>query len=95
MRARALAPVGVVATAAPAISGLWALCAWQARRARRGERPYIEALDGTARLGAGLGRRSCSRSPGSATASPPASGATTWPTPPPTSALACSSGPST
>src|SRR5688572_27688384 len=55
MRARrALAPVGVVATAAPAVSGLWALCAWQARRARSGERPYTEALDGTARLGGGL-----------------------------------------
>jgi lysophospholipase L1-like esterase len=54
MRARALAPVGVVATAAPAISGLWALCAWEARRARDGERPYTDALDGTARIGAGL-----------------------------------------
>ena len=55
MRARALvAPVGVVATAAPAISGLWALCAWEARRARGGERPYTEALDGTARIGGGL-----------------------------------------
>ena len=54
MRARALAPVGVVATAAPAISGLWALCAWEARRARGGERPYVDALDGTARIGAGL-----------------------------------------
>ena len=54
MRARALAPVGVVATAAPAISGLWALCALQARRARRGERPYIDALDATCRLGGGL-----------------------------------------
>jgi lysophospholipase L1-like esterase len=52
MRARALAPVGV---AAPAISGLWALCAWQARRARGGERPYTEALDGTARIGGALG----------------------------------------
>ena len=54
MRARALAPVGVAATAAPAISGLWALCAWQARRARGGERPYTDALDGTARIGSGL-----------------------------------------
>lgn len=52
MRARALAPVGV---AAPAISGLWALCAWEARRARSGDRPYTEALDGTARIAAGLG----------------------------------------
>jgi lysophospholipase L1-like esterase len=54
MRARALAPVGMVATAAPAISGLWALCAWQARRARGGQRPYTDALDGTARLGGAL-----------------------------------------
>ena len=54
MRARALAPVGVVATAAPAISGLWALCAWEARRARGGDRPYTDALEGTARIGAGL-----------------------------------------
>jgi lysophospholipase L1-like esterase len=54
MRARALAPVGVLATAAPAISGFWALCAWEARKARSGERPYIEALDGTARLGSSL-----------------------------------------
>jgi lysophospholipase L1-like esterase len=44
----------VVATAAPAISGLWALCALQARRARQGERPYVEALEGTCRLGGGL-----------------------------------------
>jgi lysophospholipase L1-like esterase len=44
----------VVATAAPAISGLWALCAWEARRARSGDRPYTDALDGTARIGASL-----------------------------------------
>ena len=86
MRARALAPVGVVATAAPAISGLWALCAWEARRARGGDRPYTDALDGTARIGAGLDRRARCGSPGSATAWPPASAATTWPTPLPTSA---------
>ena len=43
-----------MATAAPVISGLWALCAWQARRARGGERPYTDALDGTARLGGRL-----------------------------------------
>ncbi|MFL6206269.1 MAG: SGNH/GDSL hydrolase family protein [Acidimicrobiales bacterium] len=43
-----------MATAAPAISGLWALCAWEARRARGGDRPYTDALDGTARLGGGL-----------------------------------------
>jgi len=53
-RARVLGSVGMVATAAPAISGLWALCAWEARRARGGERPYTDALDGTARLGGGL-----------------------------------------
>jgi lysophospholipase L1-like esterase len=47
----------VVATAAPAISGLWALCAWEARRARSGERPYTDALDGTARIAGGLGGR--------------------------------------
>jgi lysophospholipase L1-like esterase len=54
MRARTLGSVGLVATAAPAISGLWALCAWEARRARGGERPYSDALEGTARLGGGL-----------------------------------------
>lgn len=51
MRARSLAPVGV---AAPAISGLWALCAWEARRARSGDRPYTDPLDGTARIAPGL-----------------------------------------
>ena len=40
-------------------------------------------------------RRARCASPGSATASPPASAATTWPTPRPTSPLACSSAPST
>ncbi len=54
MRARALAPVGV---AAPAISGLWALCAWEARRARSGHRPYPDALDGTARIAGALDGR--------------------------------------
>ena len=54
MRARALGSVGLVATAAPAISGLWALCTWEARRARGGDRPYTDALEGTARLGGGL-----------------------------------------
>jgi lysophospholipase L1-like esterase len=43
-----------VAATAPAISGIWALCAWEARRARSGERPYTDALEGTARLGGGL-----------------------------------------
>lgn len=54
MRAPSLAPVGVVATAAPAISGIWALCAWEARRAREGDRPYTVALPGTGPVGNGL-----------------------------------------
>jgi lysophospholipase L1-like esterase len=40
---------------APAVT--WALCAWQARRARGGDRPYVEALPGTGVVGAGLGNR--------------------------------------
>jgi lysophospholipase L1-like esterase len=51
---RARGAVGLVATAAPAISGIWALCAWEARRARSGDRPYTEALEGTARLAGAL-----------------------------------------
>ena len=95
MRARALAPVGVVATAAPAISGLWALCAWEARRARGGERPYTDALDGTARIGGGLDRRSRAdhldrRQPGRR---PRLRRRGRHPRPP--QPLACSSGPST
>lgn len=42
--------------AAPALTaGLcWAICAWEARRARSGPRPYQEALPGTARVREGL-----------------------------------------
>ncbi|MDQ2651303.1 MAG: GDSL-type esterase/lipase family protein [Actinomycetota bacterium] len=36
---------------APAIGGLWALCAWEARQARRGPRPYEQALAADGRLG--------------------------------------------
>lgn len=56
MRARTIAPVGIAA--APAVTGLcWALCAWEARRARAGERPYVEALPGSGLVGDGLGGR--------------------------------------
>ncbi|MGH9275453.1 MAG: GDSL-type esterase/lipase family protein, partial [Acidimicrobiales bacterium] len=44
--------------AAPAVTGLcWALCAWEARRARGGERPYVDPLPGSGLVGAGLGPR--------------------------------------
>ena len=52
MRARHIAPLS--AALAPALPGLWALCAWEARRARGGERPYEQALPGDARIGTGL-----------------------------------------
>lgn len=56
MRARAIAPVGLAT--APAVTGLcWALCAWEARRARSGERPYEAALPGSGLVGQGLGDR--------------------------------------
>jgi len=56
MRARRIAPVGIAA--APAVTGLcWALCAWEARRARSGDRPYVEPLPGSGTVGAGLGNR--------------------------------------
>jgi lysophospholipase L1-like esterase len=43
---------------APAVTGLcWALCTWEARRARSGDRPYSEALPGSGVIGAGLGAR--------------------------------------
>ena len=43
--------------AAPALTGLcWALCAWEARRARGGPRPYDVALPGSGLIGAGLVR---------------------------------------
>jgi lysophospholipase L1-like esterase len=51
MRARKIAPVGM----APALTGLcWALCTWEARRARAGDRPYQEAIPGTGVVGSGL-----------------------------------------
>lgn len=53
MRPGRIAPIGIAT--APAVTGLcWALCAWQARRARGGERPYVDALPGTGLVGAGL-----------------------------------------
>jgi lysophospholipase L1-like esterase len=56
MRARRIAPVGLAT--APAVTGLcWALCAWEARRARSGDRPYVDALPGSALIGARLGGR--------------------------------------
>jgi len=47
-------PVAVTGLgAAPALGGLcWAVCAWQARRARGGPRPYEQALAADLRLGA-------------------------------------------
>ncbi len=56
MRARRIAPVGMAA--APAVTGLcWAICAMQARRARGGDKPFIDALPGSGLVGAGLGDR--------------------------------------
>jgi lysophospholipase L1-like esterase len=53
MKARAIGPVGVAT--APALTGLcWALCTWEARRARAGERPYVEALPASGTVGQGL-----------------------------------------
>ncbi len=52
MRTRTIAPVGL---AAPAVTGLaWALVAWEARRARAGEKPFTDALPGTGLVGDGL-----------------------------------------
>lgn len=53
MRARAIAPIGLAT--APAVTGLWALCAWEARRARAGDRPFAEALPGSGIVSDGLG----------------------------------------
>src|SRR4051794_1218170 len=51
MRAHTTSAIGI--GAAPALGGLcWALCAWEARRARGGERPYEHALPADATLGA-------------------------------------------
>ena len=53
MRARTMTPVGIAA--APAVTGLcWALCTWEARRARTGAKPYTEALPGSGLVGHGL-----------------------------------------
>ncbi len=52
MRARSIAPVGMAA--APAV---WAVCAWEARRARGGAKPFVEALPGSGLIGGGLGAR--------------------------------------
>jgi lysophospholipase L1-like esterase len=54
MRARIIGPVGIAT--APAVTWLcWALCSWEARRARGGERPYQDALPGSGLVGEGLG----------------------------------------
>ena len=50
MRARQMAPVGMAA--APGLC--WALCAWEARRARGGAKPYTEALPADDVIGHGL-----------------------------------------
>ncbi len=53
MRARTMTPVGIAA--APALTGLcWALCTWEARRARNGHRPFTEAPAGSGLVGHGL-----------------------------------------
>lgn len=59
MRARPIAPAGIATVGvAPALTGLfWAVCRWEARRARDGERPYLEALPGSGLVSAGLGDR--------------------------------------
>ncbi len=59
MRARPFPPAGIATVGvAPALTGLfWAVCRWEARRAREGERPYLEALPGSGLVGAGLGDR--------------------------------------
>jgi len=55
MRSRKVAPVGL---AAPMLTTLaWALCAWEARRARSGLKPFTEALSGSGIVGDGLGGR--------------------------------------
>jgi lysophospholipase L1-like esterase len=59
MRARPTAPAGIATLgAAPALTGLfWALCRWEAQRARGGERPYLDPLPGSGLVGRGLGPR--------------------------------------
>ena len=56
MRARTMTPVGVAA--APALTALcWGVCAWEARRARGGDKPFVEALPASGLVGGGLGDR--------------------------------------
>lgn len=56
MRARTMAPAGIAA--APAVTGLcWALCRWEARRARSGDKPFTDALPGSGLVGEGLNGR--------------------------------------
>lgn len=55
MRTRAIGTVGLAA--GPAVTGLWALVAWEARRARSGERPFTDAIPGSGIVGEGLGSR--------------------------------------
>lgn len=60
MRARSIGTSSIATTigAAPAITGLvWALCRWEARKARSGDRPYSDALPGSGLVGMGLGNR--------------------------------------
>jgi lysophospholipase L1-like esterase len=59
MRARPTAPAGIATLgAAPALTGLfWALCRWEAQRARGGDRPYLDPLPGSGLVGRGLGPR--------------------------------------
>lgn len=53
MRARTMTPVGIAL--APAVTGLcWALCTWEAQRARNGAKPFIDALPGSGIVGHGL-----------------------------------------
>lgn len=56
MRARPIAPTGIATVGvAPALTGLfWAVCRWEAKRARGGERPYLEALPGSGLVSASL-----------------------------------------
>jgi lysophospholipase L1-like esterase len=56
MRARRIAPVGIAT--APAVTWLcWALCSWEARRARSGDRPYVAPLPGPGLIGDALHNR--------------------------------------
>lgn len=59
MRARTMTPVGLAA--APAVTSLcWALCTWEARRARNGDKPFVDPLPGSGAVGTALhGRPLC------------------------------------